>query len=571
MPSSPDSVTSLGSIRINGADCGVEALILGVITSLGGFLFGYDTGQISGMLLFSDFKNRFGQEDTPEGRDFTPIIQSLLVSLMSIGTLLGALTASYTADWWGRRKSLSFGVLVFMVGCIIQLTATTSWVHIMMGRFVAGLGIGNLSVGVPMFQSECSPREIRGAVVASYQLLITFGILVANCVNYGVRQIEDSPSSWRIVVGLGIAFSAPLGLGVLLVPESPRWLAARSRWDDARTSMARLRGMKDDPKHHLVEDDMREMREVLEKERSVGVGTWGECFIPRKNGVPKQVYRTILGVTIHFLQQWTGVNYFFYYGATIFQSAGIDDPIRTQLILGAINVAMTFFGLYVVERFGRRGPLLVGALWQAAWMAVFAAIGTALNPETNSVSGVVMIVAAAMFIASFAMSWGPICWVVIGESFPLRTRAKQASLATAGNWLGNFMISFLTPLATAGISYSYGFVFVGTNLAAAFVVYFFLYESVSLSLENVDIMYSQPELKPWSSRKWIPEGYTTRLQRDDEHFRRRAEEDGQTTAVPSGRPSRAVDEAGLEKKRSGSSGNGYAGTESREETINRAV
>jgi SP family sugar:H+ symporter-like MFS transporter len=273
--------------------------------------------------------------------------------------------------------------------------------------------------------------------VASYQLLITFGILVSNCVNFGVREIEDSSASWRIVIGLGIAFSIPLGLGVLLVPESPRWLAARSRWDEARTSMARLRGMKNDRHHELVEDDMREMREILEKERSVGVGNWTECFIPRRNGVPKQVYRTILGISIHFLQQWTGVNYFFYYGATIFQSAGIDDPIQTQLILGAVNVAMTFFGLYVVERFGRRWPLLIGAVWQAAWLAVFSSMGTALNPEDNRVSGIIMIVSAAMFIASFAMTWGPICWVVIGETFPLRTRAKQASLATAGNWLGN--------------------------------------------------------------------------------------------------------------------------------------
>lgn len=342
-----------------------------------------------------------------------------------------------TADWWGRRKSLTCGVIVFIIGNIIQITAMNSWVHMMMGRFVAGLGIGNLSVGVPMFQSESSPREIRGAVVASYQLMITFGILISNCVNYGVRSIEYSAASWRIVVGLGIAFSVPLGIGVLFVPESPRWLAARSNWDGARMAMARLRGLKNDPTNALVENDMNEMREILEKERSVGVGTWMECFVPKKNGVPKQVYRTALGMSIHFLQQWTGVNYFFYYGATIFESAGIDDPIRTQLILGAINVGMTFYGLYVVERYGRRWPLLIGAAWQAAWLAVFASMGTALNPESNRTSGIIMIVSASMFIASFAVTWGPICWVVIGETFPLRTRAKQASLATATNWLGN--------------------------------------------------------------------------------------------------------------------------------------
>lgn len=389
------------------------------------------------MLLFRDFKDRFGQVNTPEGRDFRPIIESLLVSLMSIGTLFGALTASYTADWWGRRKSLTFGVCIFIIGNIIQITATNHWVHMMMGRFVAGLGVGNLSVGVPMFQSECSPREIRGAVVASYQLLITFGILIANIVNYGVREIEDKAASWRIVIGLGIAFSLPLGLGILLVPESPRWLAARSRWDDARMSLARLRGLKDDPNNKFVEDDMREMREILEKEKAVGVGSWTECFVPRKNGVPKQVYRTMLGMALHFLQQWTGINYFFYYGATIFESAGVDDPIQTQLILGAVNVFCTFFGLYVVEKFGRRWPLIIGGIWQAVWLAVFASMGTALNPEENKTSGILMIVSAALFIASFAITWGPICWVVIGETFPLRTRAKQASVATATNWLGN--------------------------------------------------------------------------------------------------------------------------------------
>ncbi|KAK3401743.1 general substrate transporter [Sordaria brevicollis] len=569
------------SIKINGADIGVEAILLGAVTAIGGFLFGYDTGQISGMLLFTDFRNRFGQRMGPDGiKEFTSIIQSLVVSLMSIGTLIGALTASYTADWWGRRKSLTFGVIMFIIGNIIQITAMNSWVHMMMGRFAAGLGVGNLSVGVPMFQSECSPREIRGAVVASYQLLITIGILIANIVNYGVREIQEQDASWRIVIGLGIFFSIPLGLGVLLVPESPRWLAGRENWEGARMSMARLRGMKHDPHNQLVEDDMNEMKEVLEKERTTAVGTWKECFIPQRNGVPKQVYRTLLGIGIHFLQQWTGINYFFYYGATIFESAGIDDPIQTQLILGAVNVAMTLFGLWVVERFGRRWPLFIGAIWQAVWLAVFASMGTALDPEENKTSGIVMIVAAALFIASFACTWGPIAWVVIGETFPLRTRAKQASLATAGNWLGNCNHDLLPdPLATDGIGYSYGYVFAGTNLLGALLVWFFLYESVSLSLENVDLMYSEPGIKPWNSRKWVPPGYITRMERDDEYFHHRggnqtglhSDDDRTHVGGSSGRPSHA-----MEKKGSDGLGDGYANGDmqpqvEREEKVNARV
>merc|ERR1712149_110961 len=478
------------SMKINGAHCGIEAIVLGIVTNIGGFLFGYDTGQISGMLLFRDFNLRFGQLNPGEEGypDLNPEIESILVSLMSIGSLLGALSGAYTADWWGRRWSMTFGVGLFIVGNIIQITAMQSWVHMMMGRFVAGLGVGNLSVGVPMFQSECLPREIRGAVVASYQLMITIGILISNIINYGVREIEEQSASWRIVIGLGIAFSLPLGIGILFAPESPRWLANRDRWDEARVSMARLRGMKHDLNNQLVEDDWREMYDNIKEQKSAGTGSWLECFTG--NGEkPRIVYRTFLGMFVHFFQQWTGVNYFFYYGATIFDSAGIEDPIRVQLILGAVNVATTFPGLYMIEKFGRRLPLII--------------------------------VAACMFIASFAMTWGPFAWAVIGETYPLRTRAKQASVATASNWLGNFLIGFLTPYADDGISYAFGYVFFGCNAAAALLAYFFLFETKSLSLENVDKMYSDKSLKAWQSTKWLPEGYVSRSERDPTYFERR--------------------------------------------------
>lgn len=285
-----------------------------MVTSIGGFLFGYDTGQISGVLLFNDFNNRFGSMQPDGTMDLSPIRESLVVSLMSIGSLFGALSASFTADWLGRRKSLSFGVFLFIIGNIIQITAMQSWVHMMIGRFIAGLGVGNLSVGVPMFQGECAPRQIRGAVVASYQLMVTIGILVANLVNFGVREIEDSDASWRIVIGLGIFFSLPLGIGILAMPESPRWLASRADWEGARLALARLRGCKDDPANKWVQADLDEMRDVLERESKTGLGSWAECLVPSKSRVPKQVYRTFLGIALQFLQQWAGVNYFFYYG-----------------------------------------------------------------------------------------------------------------------------------------------------------------------------------------------------------------------------------------------------------------
>lgn len=475
------------------------------------------------MLLFPDFINRFGQEQPNGERAFDVTIQSLIVSLMSIGTLFGALAGAYTADWFGRRRSLSIGVAVFIIGNIIQITAMNSWVHLTVGRIVAGLGVGVLSIGVPMFQSECCPREIRGAVVASYQLMITIGILVSNLINFGVRDNpgSDSDASWRIVIGLGIGFSLPLGIGVLFSPESPRWLAGRGRWEDARMSLARLRGMKDDLMNPIVNDDFKEMETSIQEQHSAGQGTWKECFTGQPSGIPRLVYRTILGCALQFFQQWTGVNYFFYYGATIFKAAGIEDPIQTQLILGAVNVAMTIPGLYLIERLGRRKPLWFGGLWQAAWLLIFAIIGIVRPPTEHPSSGIVMIVCACMFIASFAMTWGPFIWVVIGETFPLRTRAKQASLATAFNWLGNFLIAFLTPYANDGIGYAFGFVFFACNFVAAAIVYFFLFETKSLSLENVDVMYSDGNLRPLSSEKWVPPGYLDRNTRDVAYWERR--------------------------------------------------
>lgn len=153
-----------------------------------------------------------------------------------------------------------------------------------------------------------------------------------------------------------------------------------------------------------------------------------------------------------------------------------------------------------------------------------------------------MIVAACMFIASFAMTWGPFAWVVIGETFPLRTRAKQASLATASNWLGNFLIAFLTPFANSGIGYGFGFVFFGCNAFAAVLVYFFLYETKSLSLENVDAMYSDMSLKAWQSKKWVPAGYLDRNRRDSAYWQRRgsAADNIQRRSVDEGKSSIAV-------------------------------
>jgi SP family sugar:H+ symporter-like MFS transporter len=182
---------------------------------------------------------------------------------------------------------------------------------------------------------------------------------------------------------------------------------------------------------------------------------------------------------------------------------------------------MTIPGLWMIERFGRRVPLFIGGLWQAIWLLIFAVIGLVRPPTEHPSSGIVMIVCACMFIASFASTWGPFIWVVIGETFPLRTRAKQASLATAFNWLGNFMIGFLSPYANDGIGYAFGFVFFACNFLAAAIVYFFVFETKSLSLESCNDMYMDKSIRAGNSKHWVPVGYVSRNERDMAYWQRR--------------------------------------------------
>ncbi|KAK0471387.1 general substrate transporter [Armillaria novae-zelandiae] len=494
---------------VQGVPIGAVAIMLALVASMGGFIFGYDTGQISDILLMEDFRLRFATCEIPDDVStchFTNVRSGLIVGLLSIGTLFGALFGAPTADYLGRRYAMVIECGLFIIGVIIQITSTSVWQQFAVGRLVSGLAVGALSAAVPMYQAETAPPQIRGSLTATYQLFITFGILVAYCISIGTRDI-NGPGSWRAVVGIGIAWPFVLAIGILFMPESPRWLAKHGYLEKAGDAIARTRGIprseaKSDP---IVVREVEEIRSNVEYEKNFA-GGWLDCFKPGN----KILYRTLLGMALQSFQQLTGANYFFYYGATIFSSVGIEDSYVTQIILGAVNFVCTFGGIYVMEKFGRRIPLIVGGLWQAAWLFVFGAAGTAKVPADNPGIGKLMIVSACMFILGYAMTWAPGVWILIGETFPTRTRAKQGALATASNWLWNFLLAFFTPFIVSAIEFRYGFVFASCNLAGAVMVYFFLYESSELSLESVDQMYNDPNCKPWTSRQWAPPGYKDR-------------------------------------------------------------
>ncbi|KAG0652532.1 Hexose transporter 2 [Hyphodiscus hymeniophilus] len=475
------------------------AIFLGGIASIGGFVFGYESGQISGFLQMSDFLQRFGQRNATEQEIFyfSPARQGTIVALLSAGTLVGCLGSGWICDTIGRRFTISAAAFFYIIGVIIEITSSTVWPQFAMGRFVAGLGIGALSVAVPMYQSESVPKNIRASVTSSYQLLITLGIWIAYMVNWGTESTYRNSAQWRIPNGLSALWAIILGGGILFMPESPRFAYRRGKTEAARKTLARLHGVAADSP--LVEEEIAEIQAQITEEEKLEKAKWIECFMVKD----RMLYRTLLGMILQAGQQLTGANFFFYYGTTIFKSVGLSNSYVTSIILGTVNVVATIVSVAVVNRIGRRKPMIIGALWMFMCFMVYSFVGSLVlrKDEDNGPAGAVLIVFTCLFICAFATTWGPLVWTIVAELYPPRYRAQCMALATSSNWLFNFLISFFTIFITDKIHYWYGMVFGGSCLILAFIVYFFVMETKDRSLELIDYMYVN-HVNPITSASW---------------------------------------------------------------------
>lgn len=298
---------------------------------------------------------------------------------------------------------------------------------------------------------------------STYQLFITLGIFVANCINFGTEARPDT-GSWRIPMGITYVWALILGSGMALFPESPRYDYRHGKIDKAITTLSKMYGI---PKNHrALKVEFEEIKQKYEEEVASGQVTWVHLF-----KAPRMAYRVAVGVSLQALQQLTGANYFFYYGTTVFKGAGISNSYVTQMILGGVNFGTTFLGLYLIENYGRRRSLIAGALWMFVCFMVFASVGHfSLDrefPERTHTAGVVMVVFACLFILGFASTWGPMVWTIIAELYPSQYRARAMSLATASNWMWNFLLAFFTPFITGAIDFRYGYVFAGCLFLAA--------------------------------------------------------------------------------------------------------
>jgi sugar porter (SP) family MFS transporter len=497
-----------------------KAYLICAFASFGGIFFGYDSGYINGVNGSAEFIHII---QGPNAKELSSSHQSLIVSILSCGTFFGAIIAGDVADLIGRKWTVIMGCVIYMLGVVIQMITGPG--HglgvIVAGRLVAGLGVGFESAVVILYMSEICPRKVRGALVAGYQFCITIGILLASCVDYAVKN-DPGTKSYRVPIGIQFAWGLILGGGLLFLPDSPRYFVKRGKIERAMNALSRLRGQPEDSEYIQVEIAEIIANDEYEREMIPSSGwysSWANCF---KGGLRVQksnLRRTILGTSLQMMQQWTGVNFIFYYSTPFLQSTGaIKNTFLISLIFTLVNVCSTPISFYTVEKFGRRPLLIWGALGMLICQFLCAIIGVTVgfnhthpdadgNSRANNISAVnAQIAFIAIFIFFFASTWGPGAWILIGEIFPLPIRSRGVGLSTASNWLWNTIIAVITPYMVnpdrGNLRSSVFFIWGGLCTCAFVYSYLLVPETKGLTLEQVDKMME--ESSPRTSAKWKP-------------------------------------------------------------------
>ncbi|GAA6012729.1 hypothetical protein JCM10207_005340 [Rhodosporidiobolus poonsookiae] len=470
------------------------SVVMSVFASFGGFLYGYDTGYISGVKEMDFWLERFGDVSPPGSTQpyyLTSGKDSLVTSILSAGTFVGALCAYPAGDFLGRRYGIMAFLSLFCIGVACQ-TGAHNFATFVVGRVFAGLGVGGTSCLVPMYQSETAPKHIRGAIVGAYQWMITIGLLIASIVVNSTKN-HDSLYSYGIPIGIQFIWAAILAGGLACLPESPRYLIAAGKDEKAQAALARVLGVS--PDSDAVAEQYAEIAASVHHVRSLGGSTYLDCF---KN-TNRNRLRSLTGIGLQAIQQLTGINFIFYYGTTFFQNSGINNPFLITIATNVVNVGATVPGLWAIDRFGRRSMLLVGAIGMTVCHFIVAGTGVGIS-EDNQAGQKVLVAFVCIFIAFFAATWGPMPWVVTGEIYPTATRGKQMSMSTASNWLFNFGIGYATPYlvntgpGNAGLKSNVFWIWGGVSLVAIFFVYFVIPETKGLSLEQVDILYRKSSI-----------------------------------------------------------------------------
>ncbi|GAA0508226.1 galactose/proton symporter [Tatumella terrea] len=428
------------------------------LAALAGLLFGLDIGVIAGALPFI-------------AKDFnvTPHQQEWIVSSMMFGAAIGAIGSGWMSSQLGRKKSLMAGAILFVAGSLCSAFAANPEILIA-ARVLLGLAVGIASYTAPLYLSEIAPEKIRGSMISLYQLMITIGILGA----YLSDTALSYSGAWRWMLGVITIPALLLLVGVMFLPNSPRWLAAKGNFHDAKRVLDRLRDTSEQAKREL--DEIRE---------SLKVKQTGWALFKTNSNFRRAVY---LGILLQVMQQFTGMNVIMYYAPKIFEIAGFTNTNQQMwgtVIVGLINVLSTFIAIGLVDRWGRKPTLILGFIVMAAGMGI---LGGMLHFGIHSVGAQYFAIAMLlMFIIGFAMSAGPLIWVLCSEIQPLKGRDFGITVSTTTNWIANMIVgaTFLTLLNSLGNAPTFG-LYALLNLFFIVLTLWLIPETKNVSLEHIE-------------------------------------------------------------------------------------
>ncbi|KAF2835788.1 general substrate transporter [Patellaria atrata CBS 101060] len=469
-------------------------------SAMGGLLFGYDQGVVSIILVMPQFLDRFSRvSETAGGAGFW---KGLMTAMIELGALLGALNQGWIADKISRKYSIVVAVVIFTVGSILQ-TAAVDYAMLVVARLIGGIGIGMLSMVTPLYISEISPPEIRGALLVLEEFSIVLGIVIAFWITYGTQYIS-SEWSWRLPFLLQIFPGLILGVGIVWLPFSPRWLTSKGRNQEALDSIAKLRQLPITDSHVRQEwydiraevtfhqEFSREKHPNLHDSSNrsafrLELASWADCF---KRGCWR---RTHVGIGLMFFQQFVGINALIYYSPSLFETMGQDHNM--QLILsGVLNITQLVgvtSSIWTMDRFGRRPLLLYGSVAMTISHVIISVLVGLYDGKWDDQTDKGWAAVAFLFVymLAFGASWGPVPWAMPSEIFPSSLRAKGVALSTCSNWFNNFIIGLITPplVQNTGFgAYTFFAVFCILSLVWTF---FFVPETNGRSLEQMDHVF----------------------------------------------------------------------------------
>ncbi|KAK8232719.1 general substrate transporter [Phyllosticta capitalensis] len=469
-------MTTLGDLR---------AYWLGAVVCMGGFLFGYDSGIIGGVLTFSTFENDFDFTKKQKTR-----ISSLCVSLQQLGAFVACFFVIPFTHRFGRKSTILLSSVVFCIGAMLQTVPSKSLACFYVGRVIAGLGLGTMTYCVPMFNAEMSPTHLRARLGSFFQLFYTLGIFTSYWIDYGVQNNMANPGSrqWQIPVGLQILFAGLLGIGVLTLKESTRWLANQDRYEEALASLAWIRA--DDGAKTAQE--MAEIRASIQYERQERAGLTVQEFFQWP-----VLKRMIGGFTVFLAQQATGATAFAYYGPQYFSLLAGGNETRSLLLTGIFGAVKVFAcGLFVwlaADRWGRKANLTVGALGMAACQIVTAVVvKTRPAPSDGSVppSSKATVALIYLFVMIYNSGWGPLPWPYVNELYSIRHREVGVAVAVSSQWLWNFVFTIATPYMIDDMGWGTFLLWGLFDVVIAIGTFFFAHETKGLTLEEA----AHPEL-----------------------------------------------------------------------------